>query len=309
MPMPVFKDRFMKRFQSILGLDSDEVFDIELHKNEVKEYLFLDDQIYNDGKILTREDMIRYESIKELVKKVLASNLMNDIEKLGGHIAGSFILDCLYDTDYSNDIDIYCPCVSYDRETHQSPDRLSYYFFNAGFNVKCNGDDNDSRTGVGIITVMDTSKKIQIINVPMAKLDGEKSCISRFINATFDMDICKSNFNGEKLQVRDMNKLIERYDYIICTAGLVLDIYPNILSKGYNILKEQRNITNQRKLKYTNRGFKIKDHPQMKEIIDNISSIIVPQTREAKLRNIDKGILNLDKYHIHEPPLYINDSH
>jgi len=55
---------------------------------------------------------------------------------------------------------------------------------------------------------------IQLIHFGLKQRENERSVIARYILASFDLDICKCEFDGKKLFIRSWNKLINQYDYI-----------------------------------------------------------------------------------------------
>ena len=140
---------------------------------------------------------------------------------------------------------------------------------------------------------------LQLIGVPIYK---KGLSLPEFIDATFDMDIIKSRFDGNKLTVINWNKLVERYDHIICTAGLIYNMYtPNVSYRFESLCKcetdEAKKITLRRKEKYIEKGFNITDHPKMDEIISEVRNVLDNRNRKKISYIIDRTI-NLHKYSI-----------
>ena len=66
---------------------------------------------------------------------------------------------------------------------------------------------------------------IQIIPIGL-RLHDEKSFIPRFIHASFDLEICQSMFDGRQLYLKNMDKLIHRYDFIKPNLRFMVSVYP-----------------------------------------------------------------------------------
>jgi hypothetical protein len=124
---------------------------------------------------------------------------------------------------------------------------------------------------------------IQIIPIKMTKTNNNKFPIRKFIDATFNLDICKNYFTERELYVRSWKKLIYKYDYIkINIRNLIYqsninklrfwdddDIPEPILLSSYKkayVCYFDKTTTNERLEKYKNRGFNIQIHPQQNEI-------------------------------------------
>lgn len=96
---------------------------------------------------------------------------------------------------------------------------------------------------------------------------NERSVIPRFIKSTFDLDICQNIFDGKKLQLKNLNKLIYKYDYIKPNTRFMLTVYEQEE-------KNEEEATKNRMKKYLGRGFNIKLHPQYDEINDFVINIL-----------------------------------
>ena len=225
--------------------------------------------------------------------KLFCDNLYNT----GAYVAGSFILDCLHNTNYHGDIDIYDQ-TGFDLFVFENPhdskfsnhvdiyDKTGFDLFHTEKdtrwgNHKCcqeekdrefqnlgsdffspigTGNDNlkftQSLYKMGFASVtsegspdpiircfhhkshslyrpyqygkyLDIGKDyLQIIPIKMKLITGERSFIPRFIKATFDLDICQNIFDGNKLYIKNLNKLIYKYDYIKPNTRFMLTVYP-----------------------------------------------------------------------------------
>jgi hypothetical protein len=105
MPMPVFKDRFAARFFPLYDLPSNASI-LDVYSN-IEEYEKEKNDIINIIKGGLYEDIINETpGLIERMKR-LRYGLIHELYNCKAIIAGSFILDVLYDTNYHNDIDIY----------------------------------------------------------------------------------------------------------------------------------------------------------------------------------------------------------
>jgi hypothetical protein len=346
MPNPSFKDRFMKKLCQVLNiqtLESNLSLDkcdkaIEDLKNigTLVRTLRNDINIENDPSSFIKRKELNDEGDRLL--KIIMQHFCLKLDQCGGYVAGSFILDCLYDTNNHNDIDVFFITDSirdynledsddyYGLDLWSNCDRFSYYISMTGFKHMNERDLSNKHEvemkKLGYYDPTGGSKTIlQIIGVPIYKQDLS---LSEFIDATFDMDIVKSRFDGNKLTVINWNKLVERYDQIICTAGLIYNMYTPNKNKFYlennppcgwcksspddkcadcfkllcqHETDEAKKITLRRKEKYIGKGFNITDHPKMDEIIVEVRHVLDNRTRKKISYVIDRTI-NLHKYSI-----------
>jgi hypothetical protein len=288
-----------------------------------------------------------------------AEILCDNMYETGAYAAGSFILDCLYDTNFHNDIDIYdqmgvCKensipdmmspnwhkdniCVSNSTDKNYFSNYFSKFgdpnmlftqaLYKLGFksaHITNTGPDPVLRSFIhksnesdikGIYFVNqnpDNKHLIQIIPIDMKLRENERSAIPRFINASFDLDICQNIFDGKNLQIKNINKLIYKYDYIKPNTRFMLTIYE------HSSINDDK-ITKCRMQKYIERGFNIKLHPQYDEIdkfiVDTLKlkkynlrghqdCVIINGYKECynhqqnNFRYIDNGEIDLSKYDI-----------
>ena len=281
------------------------------------------------------------------IKRLLEHNIVpsyneavifcNNLYETGAYVAGSFILDCIYDTNYHQDIDIY------DQTNSVNPHRSGSYVHNDMFkfgdnNMKFtqslyssgfvyvddeNADPNlvvrcflhKSYPGLKDKVVMDmndskfitpkTNDCIQIIPIGLTLKDNERSVIPRFISASFDLEICQSVFDGRNLYIKNMNKIIDRYDFIKPNTRFMLSMYPDEDNVPFYNVKfypnSERTATQKRMNKYIERGFDIKFHPQYDEI-DNFIQKTLKSKKYTKnhchynIKYIDSGEIDLSKY-------------
>ena len=237
--------------------------------------------------------------------KILCDNLYNT----GAYVAGSFILDCLFDTNYHGDIDIYdqtgfdkiqkkrhfmlnhkkCSQEEEDRKyEYTGSDKFENFesknlqftqsLYKLGFrNIKSLGgpdpvirhflykdnplvEKNTNHQGDIWYSIKEkTDHCIQIIPINMELKNNERSVIPRFIKASFDLDLCQNIFDGKNLQIKNLNKLIHKYDYIKPNTRFMLTIYEDD-EEGDD------EATKKRMAKYLGRGFNIEFHPKYEEI-------------------------------------------
>jgi len=271
--------------------------------------------------------------------KLFCGNLYNT----GAYVAGSFILDCLFDTNYHRDIDIYdqtgfdlIPIKEEERIFHEccqeEKDRKYEYsgsdkfknfesknlqftqsLYKLGFrNVKSIGgpdpiirhflyksnpiiEKNSNYQGDTWFSIKHTTNDcIQIIPIDMSLKPNERSVIPRFIKSTFDLDICKNIFDGKKLQIKNLNKLIYKYDYIKPNTKFMLTIYE------HDDENENEEATKKRMGKYLERGFDIKLHPEYDKI--NIFVINILKSKKYNIWGHQNCIIDntYEKFDIHQ---------
>jgi len=270
-------------------------------------------------------------SFKQIFKKRLlpvvhteekAEEFCQQLYKHRAYVSGSFILDCLYDTDYHSDIDIYDnanPNVDY--FLRQGFEDFNYQYLKfcqflyrdfgyGGHTIHELAISRQIRYYVPRVYLKDgkyvdfdikTYKdKIQLIPVALPR-KNERSQIGKFILASFDLDICKSAFDGENLYVRSWNKLFKRKDYIKPNTRVLTNIYDT-----ETLYDRTQEVSDKRIQKYLDRGFDIQKHPQFTKIEDEILSILNSNRYIYKYNNyynsidkikyIEDGSINLDKY-------------
>lgn len=244
----------------------------------------------------------------KIVPEALTNTFCNELYRTGSYVAGSFILDCLYDTNHHNDIDIYDQTslqafegkpISFVEDCFgfkgYKKDNLQFTqsLYKMGFFANCNncGPDPLIRNFIhSNYKNVNDKNKIHIIPIGLTP-KNEKSFIPRFINASFDLEICQSIFDGQKLYIKNVNKIIQKYDYIKPNTRFMLTVYP------YKI-KDINDVTDKRMKKYQEKGFNIQKHPNFDEINQHIKDIIESQRygdfhHEYMINYIDDGSINL----------------
>ena len=303
MPMPVFKDRIADRLSEILGCKCDEVPNKEeeffenwkiiqrVYRDNIRDRNFVDN-LYKDmhSIVLDMKNMRRY--------------FLYWLKQSGAIIAGSFILDCLYDTNYHNDIDLYDKmlltnfrgCFKYGEEPLDDKGmQFSQYLWIAGF-----------RDGVNCSTTNGLIRKYNSVELSRGEAKKDKNCIQvipmsipieKCISATFDLDICKSRFNGEKLLVKSWNKLVHRYDQIKINARFVMASY-YLKNNNHHYIRGPftEESTKERHDKYIQRGFNIILHPKAPQIEKYIHSCINDKRDIDGLKLIEQGKFNLELF-------------
>ena len=197
LPMPSFKDRFVRKLYPIMGLDPDVS-----KEDAIKEYNIrhatktntktktrtkdADESVEN----IYQVDKDRFNTVYNTIKAKLGTNITNNeldecerlfdklfiiarydfCEKLyqsGSYVSGSFILDCLHDTDYHNDIDIYC--------ISDLTEKLSFTSYLGHINIILSvyGDIGVTISG-GVINFL-TNEIIQVISIAINEEDTNKN--------------------------------------------------------------------------------------------------------------------------------------
>jgi hypothetical protein len=247
----------------------------------------------------------------------------------GAYVAGSFILDCLLGTNFHQDIDIYDQTgkdQEYDDNNHtiytdpcyfnENGKNLSFtqYLYKNNFksiDTSCairpvlrnfmntsNVNYNDtlaSDVAIGRKKVSDLRSTIQIIPVNLKMTHGKRSVIPRFIKASFDLEICQNIFDGNRVYIKNLNKLMLRYDYIKINTMLTVAVYGGSNNPpNYDYKKE---VTLKRMDKYISRGFNIQLHPQHEEMYQTINKLFSNDVHPRKLiKYVDNGTIDLSKY-------------
>ena len=244
----------------------------------------------------------------------------------GATIAGSFILDCLYETNYHGDIDVYDQRNPEDTERSGSGfdvkgqyNRFTTYLCQNGFAFfqPCLGNSNyvrnflpRSKTVVSqnsrdIFPISRTEKnQIQIVTSGIAPSAPGRSTVNKCILASYDLDICKVGFDGRNLYVRSWLKLIYRFDHMVPNTRFLLSVYDASWV-------EEKHIMENRAQKYRERGFHILRHPLTELIDQHIYRVRhkncyfctggrcpgCPSTLGINgLREIELGNINLDRF-------------
>jgi len=263
----------------------------------------------------------------------------NNLYETGAYVAGSFILDCLYDTNYHQDIDIYDQTEPVDLYTYTAPysgQISTYYRLNDSFDEF---GDNDLKftqslykmgfksisSGIGPNLILRsfihtsnsdfdivkdnvsyynstksvnkfTNHSIQIIPIGLTLRPNERSFIPRFISASFDLEICQSIFDGHNLHIKNIDKILNKYDYIKPNTRFMLHVYPQDNN-------EEGTLTMKRMDKYIERGFDIKQHPKYKEIEEFVRNTLKSNKysldngrHQYNIKYIDNDEIDLSKY-------------
>ena len=292
--------------------------------NNIKSYLsFMDILCYKLTNI-SNHKMILPNFKDVFIERLLRHNIVPNIEdaknfcdnlyNTGAYLAGSFILDCLFNTNYHGDIDIYDQTgfdlilkneeetINHNCSQEEKNRKYEYWgsdkfkdfesknlqftqsLYKLGFrNVKrLGGPDSIIRhflyksnpiikefhRGNGKIrfSLKEPSNHcIQIIPINMELRDNERSVIPRFIKSSFDLDICQNIFDGKKLQIKNLNKLIYKYDHIKPNTRFMLTVYED---------DQEGEATEKRMIKYLERGFNIAFHPKYDEINKHVFDIL-----------------------------------
>jgi len=205
-----------------------------------------------------------------------AVKFCDNLYETGAYVAGSFILDCLYDTNYHRDIDIYDQTTLVDNYVDDGFEifgdnnlKFTQSLYGLGFiRVACScGPDPiirhflhklypsfDQKFNSNITTdwgqklLEKCNDTVQIIPIALTKKENERSFIPRFIKASFDLEICQSLFNGKNLYIKNLDKIINKYDFIKPNTRFMESVYPRDDERAAISTKN-------RMMKYKERGF------------------------------------------------------
>ena len=255
-----------------------------------------------------------------------AVKFCDSLYETGAYVAGSFILDCLYNTNYHHDIDIYDQTifqVDYVRDGFDKFGSNNLKFaqslYKLGFAKVAGtcGNDPQLRSYLhkqhpmyDFKLTRDITKDwgqkflgkcndtIQIIPIALTKKENERSFIPRFIKASFDLQICQSIFDGKNIHIKNLDKIISKYDVIKPNTRFMESVY-------YRNDELEESATKQRIQKYTDRGFDIKYHPKYNEINNKIKDTILTNkyyndidNHYHNIRYLDNEEIDLSKYDI-----------
>lgn len=263
--------------------------------------------------------------LRVIPDKQSALQFCNKLKETGACVAGSFILDILYGTSFSNDIDIYDKSLKDERrQDYRMSDwfngfednsklQFTKYLYQGGF------ESISAQLGPDVIIrpyvhkslapeikdrfgIKDDKPLWKVLNLQQSKeikhyiqiipIFMEKGDISQFIKATFDLEICQNYFDGERVYLKNLDKLIKKTDYIKCNTKFFFSIYQD----AKDISEET---TTKRIEKYRSRGFDIQYHPQYDQMKQEINEIVGNYEYGRKFdiwKHIATGEIDLTKY-------------
>lgn len=259
-----------------------------------------------------------------------ASLFCDALYNTGAYVAGSFILDCLLGTTFHQDIDIYDQTGKdqlYDDNNRKTYTDACYFNNNNAKNLtftqylyknnfksidtSCaiipvlrnfmntsNVKYNDKLAGdvaIGRQKISDLLDTIQIIPVNLKITHNQRSVIPRFIKASFDLEICQNIFDGNRVYIKNLNKLILKYDYIKINTMFTVAVYGG--SNNPPNYDYKKKVTLKRMDKYITRGFNIQLHPQHEEMYEIINKLFTKDIHPKKfIKYVDNGTIDLSKY-------------
>jgi hypothetical protein len=200
----------------------------------------------------------------------------------GACISGSFVFSCLYDLDPIiafnsvgfHDIDIIMPVPNHESYRHADPvqtrieckEKFPIYYF-LGDNDSLLFPSFHGMTHLSDSPVMEAMlAEVNYILVNLIMVYYFDTA-SKWIAYSFDMDILKNMYDGNKLSVWDWNIIFKKEDYII-VGNISSVLYNGLISvtdiNEHAALMEKR--CEEREKKYKMRGVKIQRHPAHKEM-------------------------------------------
>lgn len=254
-----------------------------------------------------------FKNIKKIEFKQIFCNRMSDIiedpeifckkmKECNIYIAGSSILDVLYGTNFSNDIDIYDGGSGSEKyldvryENDNSDTRFPFLKYIYTLNLKT--DDTGCKASSSIYEgpIYMIRNYAVTHNKTLQHIIVRSKDVKKFIDNSFDLDICKTCFDGENLFVKNMDKLIHKHDEIKPFSVLMMYYV-------FSMDKHQHKLTEERMKKYISRGFNIsknKNYEQMYgDLINHISTFYRnnPENNHSNA-TCEKYALCGDKFHI-----------
>lgn len=258
----------------------------------------------------------------------IALKFCDYLYETGAYVAGSFILDCLYNTNHHRDIDIYDQTTftnDYVNDRFENFGDQNLRFTQSLYNLNfvkvtssCGPNpvvrsylhnsypDLENQEGKMVpnahtIKLSKISKDtIQIIPIALTLKENERSFIPRFISSSFDLEICQCIFNGKNVYIKNVNKMIYKFDFIKPNMRFMESVYERDN-------KMESFLTELRMGKYYIRGFDIKLHPDYDEIDNFIKDTLASNKYNAintvnngrhqnNIKYIDNGEIDLSKY-------------
>ena len=135
---------------------------------------------------------------------------------------------------------------------------------------------------------------IQIIPVDLKIKHGQRSVVPRFIKASFDLEICQNIFDGRHVYIKNLHKLIHKYNYIKVNTMFTISVYASY-KESYKNYKHE--VTMKRMKKYRQRGFDVQLHPKHEEMNNMIYKLFDNDHDEhTYIKYIDDGTIDLSKY-------------
>ncbi len=196
------------------------------------------------------------------------------------YVSGSFILDVIYNTDCAGDIDIYegdDKCTEYydcdfrlDNIKYSNRLKFLQYMYTLDLDNFSNGTKSDFTSYNGPIYLI-RNYKTKKSNTQIQHIVVRSKNVDKFIENSFDLDICKNYFDGEKLKIGYLDKILTKKDYIR-PLSLLMEFYVD-MNDGDN--NNQHTLTYERMKKYIDRGFDIKKHPNFDKIYKHIKQLAI----------------------------------
>lgn len=227
---------------------------------------------------------IRFKDIVIHRLKLLgAGDLQEAIVKYEHYISGGFMLQCMYNENWIGDIDVYC-CSKYEdyfpehyKKKPKGKDAIRLGFLyewlkskNQEITVCANHYDGTPLTSrvyqmfkcksaVGLteisrreaVEINNQNELYKLNHIIVHKFQTVKEAVHEF----FDLSVCKVIYDGDKVFVQNLDKMIKR----ISTVAIETPKYC-----GINSL---RTTTFMRMLKYQKRGFVIENFDKFYEVL------------------------------------------
>lgn len=221
---------------------------------------------------------ILVERFKEYIKQELpglnANEFLNDIDKTGSAIAGSFMVKWITGLSFEcGDIDLYEKIEDYESTVTYVNNQEEFKrktpmtaILSEKYEFVWKKSITYSNTSYMTREFKRNEKNINVIGIPYID-------IWTFIVESYDLDICKVAYHEGKIKVYNVQKLIEKKDIIRPPTLLSLAFYERSLPDVFSI-NEVINKQENRKEKYENRGFEIIKHNKTNDIVKNNAKIL-----------------------------------
>lgn len=245
----------------------------------------------------------------------LAVQFCDKLKETGAVISGSFILDVLYDTNFHNDLDLYdnsmitndnCLMDGYNSKNSDIL-KFTQYLYKANFNCvdsvggqyvkirsfmhdsqleKVRVEDKHWRRSPYVMANIDDKKLKQYRHcLQVIPIAVNKGGIQQFIKATFDLEICQNYFDGERVYLKNITKLVKKTDKIKANTKFLLSYYVSDID-------DAENNTEKRIIKYRERRFDIVKHPLYETMKKDINNIVAEAHNNDRYYNVFKHIAN-----------------
>lgn len=190
-------------------------------------------------------------TIKTRLQKIFENDYKDFItilNRVGGFIAGSFILQCILNEYWESDIDIFVPLQNLRKQGFDDGNMvtpLEYFLYEKNYD---GNEDIQRYQGKDEVKIHKQIKRVRNYtkaNKPVIQIISFDSNINyyKFISTWTDFDICKNLYSNGKLIINNINNIFNKSCQFNCTCLLEQSIfrYHKYHNRGFNITKIKYN--------------------------------------------------------------------